>query len=241
MLEASSFDFRGRHPQQLTIKLLKYYGLMSTSAVSKTAFQVSLDLYRTFAPIKQTTAAMAFASLELAGRLHDEHIEAVETGADYQKWNIGRAEVMGKYSAARTAVFPNTKITTETLLDLLELYTHYQKLTVAGPDFSVDAFLNVRIPLNDELNEKNLPRYTTYIDRRPQTSSNGTAKTNGVDAKPKDQVSPKNGTPSDRDGNTVNGNGVKPRVGERGRDGTVRFMLNPDREQEEKKVVDEYD
>jgi CTD kinase subunit beta len=241
MLEASSFDFRGRHPQQLTIKLLKYYGLMSTSAVSKTAFQVSLDLYRTFAPIKQTTAAMAFASLELAGRLHDEHIEAVETGADYQKWNIGRAEVMGKYSAARTAVFPNTKITIETLLDLLELYTHYQKLTVAGPDFSVDAFLNVRIPLNDELNEKNLPRYTTYIDRRLQTSSNGTAKTNGVDAKPKHQVSPQNGTPSDRDGNTVNGNGVKPRVGERGRDGTIRFMLNPDREQEEKKVVDEYD
>lgn len=114
-------------------------------------------------------------------------------------------------------------------------------MTVAGPDFSVDAFLNVRIPLNDELNEKQLPRYTTYIDRRPQTGSNGTAKTNGVDAKPKDQVSPKNGTPSDREGNTVNGNGVKPRVGERGRDGTVRFMLNPDREQEEKKVVDEYD
>ena len=109
MLEASSFDFRGRHPQQLTIKLLKYYSLMSTSAVSKTAFQVSLDLYRTFAPLKQTTAAMAFASLELAGRLHDEHIEAVETGADYEKWNIGRAEVMGKHSAARTAAAPNTK------------------------------------------------------------------------------------------------------------------------------------
>ena len=97
MLEASSFDFRGRHPQQLTIKLAKYYGLSSTSAVSKTAFQISLDLYRTFAPLKQTTAAMAFASLELAGRLHDEHIEALEMGSDYDKWNIGRAEVMGKY------------------------------------------------------------------------------------------------------------------------------------------------
>jgi CTD kinase subunit beta len=95
MLEASSFDFRGRHPQQLTIKLLKYYGLTSTSAVAKTAFQVSLDLYRTFAPLKQTTATMAFASLELAGRLHDQHIEAVESGADYGTWNVERAEVMG--------------------------------------------------------------------------------------------------------------------------------------------------
>ena len=241
MLEASAFDFRGRHPQQLTIKLLKYYGLHGTSAVSKTAFRVSLDLYRTFAPLKQTTATMAFASLELAGRLHDEHIEAVETGADYAKWNVGRAEVMGKRGAARTAIIQNTNTSTETLLDLLELYTHYQKLTVAGPDFTVDAFLNVRIPLNDELNEKRLPRYTTYIDRKPQTSSNGTAKTNGADAKSKDQVSPKDGTASDREGNTVNGNGIKPRVGERGRDGTIRFMLNPDREQEEKKVVEEYD
>lgn len=97
MLEASSFDFRGRHPQQLTIKLAKYYGLSSTAAVSKTAFQISLDLYRTFAPLKQTTAAMAFASLELAGCLHDEHIEVLETGVDYDRWNIARAEVMGTH------------------------------------------------------------------------------------------------------------------------------------------------
>lgn len=106
MLEASSFDFRGRHPQQLTVKLAKHYGLTSTSAVSKTAFQVALDLYRTFAPLKQTTAAMAFASLELAGRLHDEHLEEVEIGADYHKWNIGRAEVMGKYCLCRLQNFP---------------------------------------------------------------------------------------------------------------------------------------
>jgi hypothetical protein len=102
MLEASSFDFRGRHPQQLTIKFAKYYGLTTASAVSKTAFQISLDLYRTFAPLKQTTATMAFASLELACRLHDEHVEAVESGADYDKWDIGRAEVMGMCSLCGT-------------------------------------------------------------------------------------------------------------------------------------------
>lgn len=243
MLEASSFDFRGRHPQQLTIKLAKYYDFTSTSAVSKTAFQVSLDLYRTFAPLKQTTAAMAFASLELAGRLHDEHIQAVESGADYDKWNIGRAEVMGKHSLPHTAMIPITNTNTETLLDLLELYTHYQKLTVVGPDFSVDAFLNVRIPLNDELDEKRLPRYTTYVDRRPESGQNGPAKSNGVDSKQSDKVSPKDVSPNDRDSKIVNGNGngIKPRVGERGRDGTVRFMLNPDREQEEKTIVDGYD
>jgi CTD kinase subunit beta len=120
------------------------------------------------------------------------------------------------------------------------MYTHYQKLTVAGSEFSVDAFLNVRIPLNDELNEKHLPRYTSYVDRRPKTNQNGAARTNGID-KHKDHANHKGASPHDRDGNLANGNGVKPRVGERGRDGTVRFMLNPDREQEEKKVVEGYD
>jgi CTD kinase subunit beta len=32
----------------------------------------------------------------------------------------------------------------------------------------------------------------------------------------------------------------KGKVGERGRDGTVRFMLNPDRAKDEKSVVSEY-
>lgn len=62
-----------------------------------------------------------------------------------------------------------------------------------------------------------------------------------MDMRHADKVSPKDVTPKDRDGNIVNGNGIKTRVGERGRDGTVRFMLNPDREQEEKKVVEGYD
>lgn len=121
------------------------------------------------------------------------------------------------------------------------MYTHYQKLTIAGSDFSVDAFLNVRIPLNDELNEKHLPRYTSYIDRRPKPNQNGAAKTNGTDGKHKHSASYRGGSPHDRESNIFNGNGIKPRVGERGRDGTVRFMTNPNREQEEKKIVAEYD
>ena len=78
------------------------------------------------------------------------------------------------------------------------------------------------------------------MNRRPKTNQNGAARTNGID-KRKDHTNHKGTSPHDRDGNLANGNGIKPRVGERGRDGTVRFMLNPDREQEEKKVVEEYD
>jgi len=95
MLEAASFDFRGRHPQHLLIKLAKYYGYARSSVVVHTAYDISIDLYRTFAPVKQTTATLAFACLELACRLLDDHNEAIESGRDYEQWNITRGMVMG--------------------------------------------------------------------------------------------------------------------------------------------------
>jgi hypothetical protein len=109
VLEASGFDFRGRHPQQLLIKLAKHYGLMQHSAVVKTAYAISLDIYRTFAPLKQVTACIAFACLELAGRLHNEPTEAIEKGVDYRSWKVNRSMVMGKLSA-----LPNTGPLTDT-------------------------------------------------------------------------------------------------------------------------------
>lgn len=95
MLEASGFDFRNRHPQQLVVKLARQYDLPRGSAVAKTAYQICIDIYRTFAPLKQTTATMAFACLELSSRLHRADLGAVETGEDYRSWKISRAMVMG--------------------------------------------------------------------------------------------------------------------------------------------------
>lgn len=96
MLEASGFDFRNRHPQKLLVKLCKRYGVQRDDEVGLVAYCVSLDLYRTFAPLKQTTATMAFACLELASRLVGAGLDDVESGKDYENWKIGRAEVMGR-------------------------------------------------------------------------------------------------------------------------------------------------
>lgn len=96
MLEASGFDFRNRHPQKLLVKLAKQHGIKKEDEVGTIAYCISLDLYRTFAPLKQTTAAMAYACLELASRLIDARLEDVEAGRDYDKWQVGRAEVMGE-------------------------------------------------------------------------------------------------------------------------------------------------
>ena len=94
MLEASGFDFRNRYPQRLLLKIAKLYDVNRTT-VGKTAYNMSLDLYRTFAPLKQTTPTMAIACVELAGRIHDQPIVELEAGKDYTKWKTTRQEIMG--------------------------------------------------------------------------------------------------------------------------------------------------
>ena len=99
MLEAAGFDFRSRHPQSLLIKILKFFGHEKNSIVSKYAFKISIDLYRTFAPLKQSTAALAFACLELAERIDnlwsDRKASSIEK--EYVRWSITRPMVMGTY------------------------------------------------------------------------------------------------------------------------------------------------
>ncbi|OAL39274.1 hypothetical protein AYO20_01592 [Fonsecaea nubica] len=256
MLEASGFDFRNRHPQELLIKFAKNYDLAKGSPVVKTAYSISLDLYRTWAPLKQTTATMAFACLELAGRLLGEENDAIGTGRDYDEWKTGRGMVM------------------ETLLDLLELYTHHRNSTVVGPMFPVDTFLEVRIPLNMESEEKEIPRFTAWVGADDGSTAadhakggyghhnvNGTGNMNGSksassskNVSPRDVTSPRRSSAASSNtapGAAVNPGpgsgpgsgaamGIKQRVGERGREGTVRFILNPDREREEKAVIETF-
>lgn len=95
MLEASGFDFRNRHPQKLLIKLAKAYGVQKGSSLIKIAYCISLDLYRTFAPLKQSTPTMAFACLELSSRLLNEFDSFEVARKDYASWQTSREEIMG--------------------------------------------------------------------------------------------------------------------------------------------------
>lgn len=101
MLEASGFDFRNRYPQKLLLKLAKFYDV-DRETVGKTSYNMSLDLYRTFAPLKQTTPTMAIACLELSGRVLESRNEDLEIGKDYKRWRTTRAEVMGTRSSNKT-------------------------------------------------------------------------------------------------------------------------------------------
>ena len=101
MLESNGFDFRNRYPQKMLMKLVKSCGL-DRNTVGVTAYRISLDLYRTFAPLKQTTQAMGLACLELAARLFQVDLTSIsaDQGFDYQRWATTRAEIMGELAAS---------------------------------------------------------------------------------------------------------------------------------------------
>lgn len=101
MLEASGFDFRNRYPQRLVLKLAKLYRV-DKDTVGKTAYNMSLDLYRTFAPLKQTTPTLAIACIELSSRIFAQNIPELEAGKGYKKWRTTRQEVMGLYTQIPT-------------------------------------------------------------------------------------------------------------------------------------------
>ena len=135
----------------------------------------------------------------------------------------------------------------ETLLDLLELYTHYQAKTTIGAEFPIDTFLEIRIPLNEELSTRRI-RYTEYVHtsqlgRKADPAGYAVTTTNGV--LPSPNGLPPNGRlkgspTSPATPNTPNTPGIRQKAGERGKEGTVRFMLNPDREREEKAITTQY-
>lgn len=109
MLEASAFDFRNRYPQRLLIKAARVYSV-EKDTVGKTAYNMSLDLYRTFAPLKQTTPTMAIACVQLAGRLLDTPVAELEAGKDYEKWKTTPQEIMGLFLGFSSILDPSDSV-----------------------------------------------------------------------------------------------------------------------------------
>ncbi len=125
----------------------------------------------------------------------------------------------------------------ETLLDLLDLYTHHRAATIVGLEHPLERFIDIRITLNQEASAQKYPRYTPWTKKR--TIANGVKTANGTkDLKDSRDDSKDRKSPPAM--GTSSAPGAKSRVGERGRDGTVRFMLDPERARDEKNLVAEY-
>ena len=127
-----------------------------------------------------------------------------------------------------------TDTPTETLLDLLDLYTHHRAVTIVGLEHPIEKFIEVRITLNQEASAHKYPRYTQWIKKKAVT--NGTKHPKEY----KDSRDESNDRKSPPAMGPATATGAKSRVGERGRDGTVRFMLDGERARDEKNLVAEY-
>ena len=246
MLEASGFDFRNRYPQRLVLKLAKVYNA-DKATIGKTAYKMSLDLYRTFAPLKQTTPTMAIACVELAGRVIGSPVSELASGKDYKQWKITRQEVMGLFSAFSYILLLGNCMANniiETLLDLVDLYTHHRSSTIVGQFHALEEFISIRIALNQEASTEKLARFAQ--SHREKALTNG-ATTNGFKAKkdPKGLTSPRS-TASPKDVKSpqpigltsVTGTPVQGKPGLK--EGTVRFMLDPERARDEKHTVADF-
>lgn len=142
VIEATHFDFRARNPHDVLVKVVKRIlpDKQDGHAFFPAAFQVSLDMHKTYAPIKQTSHTMALAVCELTALLTGLHVEKFR-GLDPAANYTDRVSV------------------TETMLDILDLYENHQHLSDFAKQFPLEAFINIKILVNKELDEKNMPRY----------------------------------------------------------------------------------
>jgi CTD kinase subunit beta len=94
-------------------------------------------------------------------------------------------------------------------------------LTSVGPDFPADQFLKVRIPLNQEARDKQLPRYTGRGTPAPAEES-------GARQRPLHPLTP------------LAANGDRRGESGRGRDAPLRFILDPAWAEQEGLQVSEF-
>ncbi|KAK9774001.1 putative RNA polymerase II holoenzyme cyclin-like subunit [Seiridium cardinale] len=144
VLEAIGFDFRCRYPQSYMIKLLKLFlSFEEAESLYLVALDMSIDMYKTFMPLKNTTFGMAYSLIELSSRLTGEHVEKLK------QLDPSRQEV------------PRMRIR-QGMLDLLDLYTKHHKQTKLGAKIELDKFIQVKIDINNEIENAGpnaLPRF----------------------------------------------------------------------------------
>lgn len=119
---------------------------------------------------------------------------------------------------------------------MLDLYTHHRTTTLVGLDYPLDTFISIRIALNQESSMHKYPRYTEWVNAPTSTATANDTKKTGISSLKTTNgklATPKSTSPQSPSATPTS-------VGERGKDGTVRFMLDPARAKDEKNIVHEF-
>lgn len=113
----------------------------------RVAYDMSIDLYKTFAPVKQAIFTLVLAILELTALLLDTSPEKTNEFKTAATWHTERACVL------------------ETMLDLLDLYTQFPKSTKVGVRFAVNKVMDVKIDINNLVAKGKHQRYRGWCER----------------------------------------------------------------------------
>ncbi|KAK3339564.1 hypothetical protein B0H65DRAFT_476829 [Neurospora tetraspora] len=167
ILETIGFDFQAQYPQKLLIKLLRKMfpkGEKGDSPEVKRfisdAYDMSIDLYKTFAPLKQPSFPLVMAILEITVLL---------TG-------MGGDQISQFYSDR----YPARKgCILEVMLDLMDLYTQFAKSTKVGSRYDLNKLMGVKIDINKMLSGNRYHRHFAWCDKCVQDSSDALSVTPG--------------------------------------------------------------
>lgn len=132
----------------------------------------------------------------------------------------------------------HAEYTVETLLDLLDLYTHHRPSTIVGQSHSLETFIAIRITLNQEASANSYPRFTRAPVLKDDELVNGAKTTNGTKGSKAKEATPATSPRDDimQDTTSPTTSTSKPGL----KEGTVRFMLDPQRAKAEQETVAEY-
>lgn len=185
----------------------RLYNATEGKDVIPMAYDMSIDMYRTFSPIKASSFTMVLAVVELAALLNNRDVQRL------------RSMDLDKYHTTRHSVI-------EVMLDLLDLYTQFGKHTAVGMKFEVSKFLDIKIKLNQEVDESkgSVRRFDIWCDKCED------------DEKVKYPITPGSATSPATTGSWPGGK--RPMSGQEPQ--TMRFVYDAEEARREREVNDEY-
>ncbi|KAI0387891.1 cyclin-like protein [Hypomontagnella monticulosa] len=142
MVESINFDFRVRYPQKILAKIVKKVvgPDADLSTFFPTAIKVSVDMYKTYAPLKHNSFTCALAIAQLTAMITGQFVEEFRS-LDAYDWHT------------------DEQCLVEVMLDILDLYTQHGKATKVGPMYDLQVFIDTQIRINQFVEREGLARY----------------------------------------------------------------------------------
>jgi CTD kinase subunit beta len=174
----------------------------------RVAYDMSIDLYSTFAPVKQSTFTLVLAIVELTSRLTGVGQGRVSR-LDPRKWHTNRGCIL------------------ETMLDLLDVYTHFPKSTKLGNEFEMKKLMDIKIELNNYIEKQHYHRFETWCEKCKQEAPDVVH-----------PITPGSATSPATSTSLSGGYSAKKTV--KSSESSIRFVFDPDEARKERDLVGEY-